>query len=59
VCEVLTQKLGCEVHPGNIRVAIACCEQDNCSVKYKCVWDWIQENVIPTLEVSKTENPCH
>jgi len=49
ICEHLSNKLGCEVHPGNIRVAIACAEQDKCSAKYKSIWDFIQEVIIPEL----------
>jgi len=49
ICAHLSARLGCEVCPGDVRIAIACAEQDNCSVKYKCVWDWIQENIIPDM----------
>ena len=54
ICAHLSAQLGCEVAPGDVRIAIACVEQDNCSVKYKCVWDSIQENIIPDMPVSDT-----
>jgi hypothetical protein len=43
ICAELSNILGCEVCPGNIRFALAVASGRNCSAKYKCIWDIIDD----------------